>query len=122
MIAAMRTAGLSILLAAFCSPALAQLESGSMTIAVTRSIGFQPDQAVISTWVISGQDGSLEEIVGSVAAAGIAEADFSAVNVLDPPHGLLQWIFNLAVPIAQLQDKISSLRDLGLPYVLRGSQ
>jgi hypothetical protein len=121
----MRTLWLSILLAAFCPPTLAQLESDFLTVAATRSIGLQPDQAVITISVPSGLDGSLEEILGIVADAGITEADFSDVTVMNEWFRStlrLRWDFNLSVPIAQLQDTISSLRGLGLTYALRGVQ
>lgn len=119
----MRTLWLSILFAAFCSPTLAQLESDSLTVAVTRSIGLQPDQAVITISVPSGLDGSLEEILGVVADAGITEADFSDVTIVNGPlRSTLRWDFNLAVTMGQLPDKISSLRGLGLAYAVRGVQ
>jgi hypothetical protein len=119
----MRTLWLTTMLLGTGALLFGQLDSGSVTVTATRSIGLQPDQAVLTASVLSGLDANFDQILRSVADAHIVESEFSGVTVVNQPLGLsLRWDFDLAVPIAQLPDTISTLRAQLLNITVRGTQ
>jgi hypothetical protein len=104
--------------------AFAQLDSGSITIAASRSITLQPDQVVFSVAVTSGLQGTLDQVVASLQPLGISAANFLGVNTVDP--STLQWNFKLTAPLANIKDTIAALKaadsSLNLAFQLAGAQ
>ncbi len=104
----MRRLPLSILLLAV--PVFAQLPSQTVTITATRSITVAPDQALLSLTVTSSPETNLEQIVSPLSGLGITPLNLT--GVYSSSATMLQWNFNLAVPLANLTPAIASLTNL----------
>lgn len=91
-------------------PVFAQLPSQTVTIIATRSIAVAPDQALLSLTVTSRPETNLDQIVGALSGLGITPLNLSGVD--QSSSTLLQWNFNLAVPLSNLTPTLASLTKL----------
>lgn len=105
----MRKLPFSILLLA-ATPVFAQLPSQTVTITATRSITVRPDQAVLSLTVTSRPETNLDEIVSPLSGLGITPLNLTGVD--NSSATMLQWNFNLVVPLSNLAATIASLTNL----------
>jgi hypothetical protein len=115
----MRT--LVLLLAA--APVFAQLPSSTVTITATRSVAVQPDQALLSLTVTSSLETNLDQIVSPLSGLGITPLNLTGVDntsVSNFGAPMLQWNFNLAVPLSNLTATIASLTNL-VPNIAQNS-
>jgi uncharacterized protein YggE len=95
---------------------------GAITIAASRTMSVQPDQAVIVVNVSAGLTLTLNDIVAELEGSGITAANF--VGAYGQANST-QWNFSLPVSFAQLPAELSTLAQLqqtlgaskGLPYL-----
>ena len=88
----------------------AQSPSPAVIITATRSIAVAPDQALLSLTVTSRPETNLEQIVSPLSGLGITALNLS--SVYNSSATMLQWNFNLAVPLTSLTATIASLTNL----------
>jgi uncharacterized protein YggE len=112
----MRTIWFAILLGC---PVWAQLDSGSLTVTATRSIVVQPDQVTFSASVTAAPDKTLDDVLASVASAGITSADLDGVRG-DATN--VAYSFFWSVPISKLNETISALQSLRVSFGITGTQ
>jgi uncharacterized protein YggE len=91
-------------------PLMAQLPSHTLTITASRSVALQPDQVVFGLSVASGTSTTLDQIGAALTSLGITSANLSSANTTSAT--MLQWNFNLDVPISNLTATITSLTTL----------
>ena len=85
----------------------------SLTITASRAIPIQPDEVIFAIGVVSGPNTGLDDIVAGLSGSGVTAADFVGVNsVNSQPNPILQWEFNLAVPISKIKDALASFTAL----------
>jgi uncharacterized protein YggE len=110
----MRKLSLSILPLALlllpASPLCAQLPSQTVTVTATQSVSVPPDQALFSLAVTSSVSTNLEQIISPLSGLGITPLNLTAVG--NSSATMLQWNFNLAVPLSNLTATIASLTNL----------
>jgi hypothetical protein len=111
----MRTFLVLLTLCAFAPPAIAQLDSNSVTVFASRSSSLQADQVVFAVAVDTGLDATLNDVVAALQNAGITLSNFAGVRTptfipLMPvggpalPPAQVEWTFGLPVPISKLAD------------------
>ncbi|HLG95546.1 MAG TPA: hypothetical protein VKX49_04460 [Bryobacteraceae bacterium] len=61
------------------APALAQLETDTITVAANRQVSLQPDQIVFSVQVSAPQTASIDDVLAKIAGTGLSAADLSSV-------------------------------------------
>jgi uncharacterized protein YggE len=91
-------------------PLMAQPPSHTLTITASRSVALQPDQVVFGLSVASGTSTTLDQIGAALTSLGITSANLSSANTTSAT--MLQWNFNLDVPISNLTATITSLTTL----------
>lgn len=91
-------------------PGFAQLPSQTVTITATRSIAVAPDQALLTLTVTSRPETNLDQIVGALSGLGITPLNLSGVDNYSAT--MLQWNFDLAVPLSNLTATIASVTNL----------
>jgi hypothetical protein len=120
----MRTLLVLLTLCAFAPPAIAQLDSNSVTVFASRSASLQADQVVFAIAVDTGVDATLNDVVAALQNAGITLSNFASVRTLSvliptPPTQLppllspppqVEWTFGLPAPISKLADTAALLR------------
>jgi Protein of unknown function (DUF541) len=102
-------------LLAVTSVLFGQLDSNSITITASRSVYFQPDQAVFLVSVSSPLNATLDDIVAALQGSGVTTGNFLVSNVY--MSGMLGgaqtvWTFTLPVPLSKMKDTITSLTTL----------
>src|SRR5260370_20758386 len=117
----MRTFWLIIPLAIAESLAFAQLDSDTLTVSVSQSFKFQPDQVVFNGDVITSVNVGLDEVIAKLKGVGITSAMFSGVYSIKDPL-TLRWHFTVPVPLSDLQATIARLTALKVTFYLQGSQ
>jgi uncharacterized protein YggE len=109
---------LVLFLVSFCPLAFGQLDSNSITVSVYNNANLQPDQAIFAVVVQSSLYTGLDDVLTALQSSGITAANFSSVNTTQEyVNGsttvlVLQWTFNLAVPLTNTKATISSLTTL----------
>ena len=120
----------------FSFAAFAQLDDGTLTIAVSRTINLQPDQAVLSLYLSTDITVTLDDAVNMLQSLGITAANLQSVNTALPYVGgplPTQWYFSLPVALSSVGDtlgKVLALRQTiakngpgaGLNFGLQGTQ
>ena len=114
----MRSLWLGILLAAVESLAFAQLDSDTLTVAVSQSFDLQPDQVVFRMIVTTPASTGLDEVVASLKIPAIK---FSSVNS-SRDQATLTWFFTLAVPFSKLAATAAQLNAQKVVFYIQGSQ
>jgi hypothetical protein len=117
----MRTFLSLLTLCTFAPPAIAQLDSNSVTVYASRNASLQADQVVFAVAVDTGLDATLNDVVAVLQNAGITLSNFASVRtqlgvIPLPAQGPLpslqqvEWTFGLPVPISKLADTASLLK------------
>lgn len=83
------------------------LEPNTIAITSTQQVTLQPDQAVFYVYVAANQTKGLNDVLTALQGSGITASSFSSLSTSN--NGNLQWSFNLAVALANIQTTISSL-------------
>lgn len=94
----------------------------SLTIAASRSLTPQPDQAVFVVYVMSPLNTDLSDVLAAVAGSGITAGNLSNLSssisttgttVNNPQYEVtVNWVFTLNVPFAKLKDTVGTLTAL----------
>jgi len=114
----MKLSALILLGLSYCSLAVAQLDSNSITVTASNNPTLQPDQAVFSLVVQSGLNTGFNDVLAALQPAGITASNFYGINsqpngLLPPQNGTnLLWYFSLPVPLANTKATVSSLTTL----------
>jgi uncharacterized protein YggE len=117
----MRSLWLGILLATVKSLAFGQLDSDTLTVSVSQSVNLQPDQIVFGITQIAPPDRSLNEVLATLKAAGITQANFSTVSSV-PGSPNLQWLFTVAVPLSKMRATSAQLTAQKISFSVEGLQ
>jgi hypothetical protein len=123
----MRGSLYGLMLVAFAPLAFGQLDSNSITVAASRSMSIEPDEAVFVLSVTSSQSTGLDQIVAAIGTTGITAANLVSVNTVTFPSFAspsvmgLQWSFVLAVPLTALKNTTASLGAVQQTIIQNGS-
>ena len=112
------------------SLALAQSETSSVTVAVTRTLALPIEQVTFSVQVSSAPDATLDQVLQAVQSLGFTAKDLIGVSsggsllpilpgggvgpIQFGPPGLV-WSFSLTAPFSQFQQTLAKLRAAGAP-------
>ncbi len=92
---------------------LAQADSNSLTVTASRTLTAQPDQAVFTVFVFSGQTTSLDEVLAAVQPGGITLANFTSVLTGgSTPGNQLEWAFTVVGPLTNTAAIVATLTNL----------
>lgn len=90
--------------------------SGSVTVTATLGQNVQPDQTTFLITIQSPITTSLDDLMGALQGSGLTLASFSNVysvqqyaNNGKPANLLLEWNFQLAVPLAGMKSEVAAL-------------
>src|SRR5690349_11663990 len=96
-------------------PLFGQLDSGTLTVTVSRTITVQPDQVGFSASVLASVDSPLDEIVSTLAPAGATTADLAAAV---RNNGFFTYYFAWVVPVSQVTEVIAALQSQDIAFQL----
>jgi len=95
---------------------LGQLSSNTVMATASQNLSSQPDQVIFNVAVSSGTSASLDDIVKSVAGAGISAGSLIGVAFQSNPPALIvptpltvQWTFQLPVSLSMQKQTTASL-------------
>jgi len=104
--------GIFIMAGSLC---FGQLDSNSVTVSVSQTSTPQPDEGIIQITVNSGYGSSLNDIVAALQGVGVTAASFNGLSsgyALNGTSQVLQWSFQIEVPLTQLKASLTSLTSL----------
>ena len=107
---------LLVLFVATVSTAMAQLDSHSVTVSVSRVLYAAPDQASISFVVTTGLTSSLDDVTGMLNGLGLPTPTLNSVS----SDTKLSWIFGLTVPLANVGQTLTVFSKLGYDASVNG--
>jgi uncharacterized protein YggE len=107
---------LLVLFVAAVSTAMAQLESHSVTVSVSRVLYAAPDQASISFAVTTEVTSTLDDVIASLNARGLPALTLNSVS----SDTKLTWIFGFTVPLANVGQTLTLLSKLGYDASVNG--
>lgn len=109
-------------LALSASLAFGQLDNNSITVTASRSVELQGDEVVFDVGVMSGLDTNFDNIVNALAGSGIAAANFTGVQAVQPvytnprsafaPQVMIEWQFTLTAPLSNMKQTTAMLAGL----------
>jgi hypothetical protein len=97
-------------------PALAQIETDTISITAVHQVALQPDQIAFYVTATSGPERNLDDVLAALGGTGIAAANLQ--NLQSDSEGRLQWGFSLAVPFSKVASTVTTL--IGIKDGVRG--
>lgn len=115
----MRTLALLVLCAATC---LAQLDDNTISVTASRTVVFQPDQALVRVILGTSTDSALDEILAILDGTGFTAADLVSANTSAYYDGeLTSWQFSKAIPFSSLKTLLPRLAAIQQSHRQNGS-
>jgi uncharacterized protein YggE len=111
----MHIRGLVVALALAPALLLGQLGTGTVTVTASNNSNPPPDQAIFSITVASAITQGLDGVLTALAPAGVSAANLTGVNLQSATgtqKQVLNWSFQLTVPVTQLKSTAASLLSL----------
>src|SRR5882672_517796 len=92
-----------------------QIDSNSITVAVSKDAALQPDQVSFYVFINSDLTASLSDVLPALQGTGITAENFTNVHTQADYSGggtmqsSLYWSFSLTVPLSKLKDASAAL-------------
>ncbi len=110
-------AAMAMLLLAPASLVYGQMDSNSVTVTSTRTLGSAPDQLVYRVNALGPLTSTLDEAVAQVRSLGLTGANFASVYVSTvatdqfeaPQRPVLSWTFILIFPLSKVKATLDEL-------------